>query len=457
MAKGGPGVSHKSYIGTRDFYPEDMEFRAWMFSRLRGVCETYGYREYGAPILEPVSLYEIKSSEEIVNEQLYRFVDRGEREVAIRPEMTPTLARLVAARIKQLPRPLRWFSIANFMRYERPGRGRLREFYQLNVDLIGSSGPAAEAEVFLIGMDLLRSFGAGDDTFILKFNDRRLFDGWFRDFPAGRLRAVGRLLDKKDKIGADEFESLLKTELQDAALVKDVFAYLDLTVDDLPAAVKNNRVEPVVAENIQELVGLLEVARGPDGTLPVAFAPGVVRGFDYYTGMLFEIYDQHPDNNRALFGGGRYDRLIGLFGKEDVPAVGFGMGDVTLENFITGHGLRPGLDTPQGAFLALFAGDLLAENLKLGSALRAAGIVVETALEATGKLGKQFELAEKKGRRLVLLQGADEIARGVVRVKDLVSGTQEDVERARLAERLRALLSVPGGRQSPGPEVTGVR
>ena len=437
-------VSFKPYIGTRDFYPEDMDFRNWMTGRLRGVCGGYGYREYSAPILEPVSLYEIKSSEEIVSEQLYRFTDRGDRDVAIRPEMTPTLARLVAGRIKQLSRPLRWFSIANFMRYERPGRGRLREFYQLNVDLIGTSAPSADAEIFAMGLDLLRSFGASDDMFVLRFNDRRILDGWFKDMPAEKLRAVGRLLDKKDKIGTEEFESQLKAELGDDALVKQVFEYLELTVDSLVAAADAGRVDAEVADNLKQLVALLEPARGADGSLPVEFSPGIVRGFDYYTGVIFEIYDRHPDNQRALFGGGRYDRLIGLFGKEDVPAVGFGMGDVTLENFITDHGLRPDADTSSGAFLALFAADFQADNLKLARELREQGVLVETALEPTKKLGKQFELAEKKGRRFVLLQGADELERGVVRVKDLTTGDQTDVDRGELAARLREWPAAKG-------------
>lgn len=420
----------KPYIGARDFFPEDMVFRNWMFSVQRDVCVRYGYQEYGAPILEPVDLYRIKSSDEILNEQLYRFVDRGDREVAIRPEMTPTLARMVASRATAMPKPFRWFSIANFMRYERPGRGRLREFFQLNVDLMGAPSAAADAEILLIACDLMLAYGAKPSDFSVRFSDRRLFSKAFADLSSDVLRKVGRLMDKRDKMKPGEFAEEMKKEAGPDVLAR-VEKYLSLDVEGLAAF----GADPEV---VQVLGGIQSAFEKHPCRVSLQFDPGIVRGFDYYTGLIFEINDNDPENRRALFGGGRYDKLIGLFAKDDVPAVGFGMGDVTLENFLRTRGLVPTrLSEPQGCYIALFSDDLIAPARELADFLRAGGIPVEMSLEATKKFGKQMETAEKKKKRYVLILGADEIAKGIVRVKDLNTGEQKDVPRRELLELLR--------------------
>lgn len=418
-------LSVKPYIGSRDFYPEETRFRNWMFSIQKELCSLYGYREYGAPILELMDLYRSKSSEEIVNEQLYSFTDRGDREVAIRPEMTPTLARMVAAKKNEIPFPARWFSIANFMRYERPGRGRLREFYQLNVDLLGVSGPSADAEILSIAGDLLRSYGAPESSFELRVSDRRFFDSFFKDLPQEKRRELGRLLDKREKIGQEAFARELETLNPEPAFSNRVEQFLKLSIDDLKKLVGSGELEESSVNHFIELNEIMQaLGRGND----FRFDPGIIRGFDYYTGLIFEINDTHPENRRALFGGGRYDRLLGLFGKEDIPAVGFGMGDVTLENFLEGHGLIPAhLTEPAGNFIALMDPSLLPETMALAERLRKNGIPIEVSLEAQGKLKKQFQLAEKKGYRKLLLLGSEELEKKIVRVKDLVTGEQIDV------------------------------
>ncbi len=439
------GLSTKPYIGSRDFFPQETAFRNWLFGIQRNICLTYGYQEYGAPILEPLSLYQAKSSEEIVSEQLYRFTDRGDREVAIRPEMTPTLARMVASRAQELPRPIRWFSIANFMRYERPGRGRLREFYQLNVDLLGSSSPAADAEILSMAVDLLRAYGAPDDAFTVRFSDRRLLDSYLRlEDPEG-MRQVGRLLDKREKITEEEFDTQLSQLCPDEECRKRVKRFLELTTADLEEMAAKGEMD---REAVDQLLAVERLVEHVNARTAVVFDPGIVRGFDYYTGLIFEIYDNHPDNRRALFGGGRYDRLLGLFGKEEIPAVGFGMGDVTLQNFIELHNLHPrDLHEPRGVFLTLFSPDLMEENFRLARLLRGEGVPVEMALEASSRLGKQFQIAEKKGARYVLIQGEDEVKQGVVRIKDLVTGEQSDLTREALLERLKQ-TTPPTGEES---------
>lgn len=422
------GVSKQPYIGSRDFYPEDMRFRDWMFGVQRAVCRNYGYVEYGAPLIEPVDLYRLKSSDEIVNEQLYRFVDRGEREVAIRPEMTPTLARMVSARLAQMPRPLRWFSVANFMRYERPGRGRLREFYQLNVDLLGAEGSAADAEIVMLAIDILRAYGAAEGHFRVRYSDRRLLEGRLNRLPAESRREVARLLDKREKIGPEAFGQELEKLVPDSSQREEIIEFLTVTAA---------QIRGLGTEAAHELATMAETCERLGYGEFLEFDPGIVRGFDYYTGFVFEIFDRHPENRRALFGGGRYDRLIGLFGKENVPAVGFGLGDVTLQHFLEAHSLIGDPHGSVGAFVALFSEDLRPEVLALAAELRAQGLVVETALEPTKKLGKQFELAEKKGRRHVLVLGPEEVESGLVRVKDLTSGSQTDVKRPDLPAFLK--------------------
>ncbi len=437
-AREGPGsifmsLSTKPYIGSRDFYPDQMRFRNWMFGVQADVCRRYGYSEYAAPLIEPLDLYRAKSSEEIVSEQLYRFVDRGEREIAIRPELTPTLARMVAAKINELPRPLRWFSVGNFMRYERPGRGRLREFFQLNVDLLGPDDFTADAEVLMLAVDLMRAYGASPEQFEVRYSDRRLLEAYLSEYDSEQVRAISRIIDKRAKIKPAEFEEQLAAACGNGKGVEKVERLLALTTEslaDLPA----DELDPEISGRIAKFAEFLSAQGYGQG---LVFDPGIVRGFDYYTGLIFEMYDRDPENNRALFGGGRYNRLVGMFGKQEIPAVGFGMGDVTLENFIVSHGLAPQeLSAARGAYIALMSADLAGPVAKLAGELRAAGVEVEVALEATKKFGKQFELAEKKGRRFVLVLGEQELADGTVRVKDLQSGEQSDVPRASLAARL---------------------
>lgn len=435
----------RSYPGTRDFYPREMQFRNWMFHIQRRVCELHGYVEYQAPILESTDLYRAKSSEEIVNEQLYTFLDRGDREVSVRPEMTPTLARMAVDRPAAEVLPLRWFSIGNFMRYERPGRGRLREFYQLNVDLLGPKGPAADAEIVTIAVDLMKGYGADETMFVVRASDRRLLDLWLHIEDREQLRRIGRLIDKKDKIGEDAFAGELAKECDDPVLEARVHAFLALDNTSLerePAdlarasglAGEDAAALVEVFAHLRELRRLLH-ATGADKSF--VFDPAIVRGFDYYTGLVFEIYDMNPENRRAIFGGGRYDRLLGQFGKEEVPAIGFGMGDVTLEHFIDGHGLRAIPDLIPGAYLTLMNDSLVAENAALAAELRARGIRVECSMESTKKFGRQLELAEKKGFDFALISGEDELAAGIVSVKNLKTGEQSKVPSKDLADFLR--------------------
>lgn len=313
-------LSTEPYKGVRDFYPEDMAIQNYIFDTWKKVAKSFGYVEYGASILEPAELYRSKTSEEIVNEQTFSFTDRGDREVVLRPEMTPTLARMVAGKRKSLKFPLRWFSIPNVFRYEKPQRGRKREHWQLNCDLLGISGVEAEVEIISLAHKIMKEFGAKDEDFEIRVNDRKLLDEIFEKIGGvsqSTKTEVVRLLDKKDKI--DNFESELIRELGEEK--KESFL-------DLLEKTKSTKTLEQLVEKLSE-----------SGIKNLTIDTSIARGFDYYTGMVFEVFDTHPDNRRSLFGGGRYDNLLELFGVEPVPTVGFGMGDVTIRDFLETHNL----------------------------------------------------------------------------------------------------------------------
>jgi len=299
-------LSTESYKGVRDFYPEDMAVQNYIFNVWRKVSEKFGYMEYSASLLEPAELYREKSGEEIVNEQMFTFTDKGGREVALRPEMTPTLARMIAAQRKSLKFPLRWFSMPNLFRYERPQRGRKREHWQLNCDLMGIAGMEAEIEIISLAYAVMKEFGAKDEDFEIRINDRVLLNEKFDS------KELIKLLDRKNKMSAEEFEK----------------AWQELAGKPFDVAITANDTITSILTTLKE--------RGISNTV---FEPTITRGFDYYTGMVFEIFDTSPENNRSLFGGGRYDNLLEIFGVEPVPTVGFGMGDITIRDFLETHNL----------------------------------------------------------------------------------------------------------------------
>ena len=292
-------MNTEPYKGVRDFYPPEMAEQNYIFSVWRSVAEKFGYVEYSASILEYAELYRSKGSDEIVNEQMYVFKDKGDREVALRPEMTPTLARMIAAQRKALKFPLHWYSIPNVFRYERPQHGRRREHWQLNCDLMGIAGIEAEVEIIKLAYDIMKKFGAKDEDFEIRVNSRIIINTALakKNFSEEQIRDFTRKLDK----------------------------------GNLPADIN---FEP--DEEIKKLLVMLK----ENDINNVRFDETLARGFDYYTGMVFEVFDTNPENKRALFGGGRYDNLLEIFGVEPVPTVGFGMGDVTIRDFLVTHNLR---------------------------------------------------------------------------------------------------------------------
>lgn len=403
-------LSTESYKGVRDFYPEDEAIQQYIFATMKDVAESSGYIRYDASILEPSELYRSKGAEnaEIINDQTYTFIDRGDREVTLRPEMTPTVTRMVAAKRRELGFPLRWYSIPNVFRYERPQRGRLREHWQLNVDLFGSESFAADAEVMYVAYQLLTSFGGKESDFAIRISSRAFIDALaleleLSDADTKKLLA---LLDRKDKMEKEEFEAGL-AEL------------------NVPAERLSPQHVPADVQKVLDILSGLGVGNA-------VFDPSIVRGFNYYTGTVFEIFDTHPDNNRAVCGGGRYDNLFDLFGQEKIPAVGFGLSDVRVRDFLAARGLLPEYRPSTHVYLAVASDAEVPHALQIAQELRAEGVNVAVDF-ADKKLADQIKNAVKNGVPYLIVIGQNEITSGNFMVRALVNGQETPMSRAELS------------------------
>jgi histidyl-tRNA synthetase len=413
-------VSTDAYKGVRDFYPEDQFFQRYLFEHMERVCELYGYEEYNASVLEPADLYRSKTSEEIVNEQTYTFTDRGDREVTLRPEMTPTFARMIAARARELPLPTRWYSIPNVFRYERPQKGRLREHWQLNVDLVGAEGIEADAEIIAVAHGVLRSLGADERDFEIRVSDRRILETIYDSLSvaADARFEVTRLLDRRKKI--EQFEEVLTAAVGDARQAA-------LLIEEIDRVTSTKYLEDLRVQLQHMGVGNMIVDTS------------ITRGFDYYTGMVFEIFDTSPENNRSLFGGGRYDNLLSLFGADSLPAVGFGMGDVTARDFLEAHNLMPQYAPATELMVCIVDKTATNHAIQLAQDLRRQDIAV--SVNFSGKrIGDQIKGADKMKVPFIIVVGEKERDSGRYAVKNLESGNEVILPADRIAEHLFSAL-----------------
>jgi len=432
-------LSTAPYKGTRDFYPDEMRMRTWMFQKVGEVLESFGFEKIDAPLIEPVDIYLAKTSEEIVNQQIYSFIDRGDRKVAIRPEITPTVARMVAQKIRELPRPVRWYSIPNLWRYEKPGKGRLREHWQVNADILGTSDEImGDVEILQLANELLAKFGATHEHYQVYVNHRKILNMIFEKImklPPDRWAVISRVMDKKEKVTPAEFDQMLADEGLSKAQIDNLKNYMNSGLEYLKTGGIEN--EECVIRFVEVMETLSAMGYGD----LVQYNPAVIRGFDYYTGLVFEIFDTHPDNRRSLFGGGRYDNLVSAFTKDAINAVGFGMGDVTFVDFLKAHNLLPEIKRNTQIYVAVLAN---ADNapgnaaqgvrlnaFKMAGELRKAGFRVELS-SGHKKLGKQFDEAHSKNIPFVILQGADEVQKNTVVIKELATGIQEEVSYSQL-------------------------
>ncbi|MDE1966469.1 MAG: histidine--tRNA ligase [Patescibacteria group bacterium] len=422
-------LSTEPYKGVRDFFPPDMAVEKAIFGIWRSVCERYGYEEYGASVLEPADIYRAKTGDEIVNEQTYTFKDRGDREVTLRPEMTPSAARMVAAERRNLPFPVRWYSIPNLFRYEQPQRGRVREHWQLNVDLFGVETRLAEIETINMAYDIMRAYGLKDADFEIRLNDRKLMDYVTRDvfgLDQETAKKVSKLIDRKEKMPADAFQAAV-TELfaPDPKLRGKDEPFMTLlnsrNFEEFVSRLPATKEEHSGLTEINEVIAGLEKL----GITNVRFDQTLMRGFDYYTGIVFEIYDLNPANRRSVFGGGRYDDLLSLFGSDRVTAVGFGAGDVIARDIMETYGTLPEPSSPADLAICIVGAESAAYAFDLAQSLRAGGLRVFVDLSAK-KVGDQIANASKRRMTRVICVGEEEVKTGKLRLKDLSTGTETE-------------------------------
>jgi histidyl-tRNA synthetase len=431
-------MNHATLPGFRDFYPPEFTIRAHIMRVWREVARRYGFEEYDGPPLEALELYVEKSGEEIVR-QLYNFEDKGGRAVAMRPEMTPTLARMVGARAGGLRKPIRWFSTPQLFRYERTQRGRLREHFQWNVDVLGEDGISADAEVLAVALDALRLLGLGEQDIVARFNDRRLLEALLTRIgvPQDRLIAAYAVVDKLGRENDDRIRERLRDEV--ALDERTTAALLELFG---VAGLADLRDRYGTHEDVARELDRLESYESRLAEMGLAaftrYDPAIVRGLAYYTGTVFEIFDRQGEL-RAICGGGRYDRLLGAVSGSDLPAVGFGMGDVVLTELLRDRNLLPDTGPAVDVFIVAMGEEQRPLLLQLAQALRASGRSVLYPLKPGG-VGKQLKEADARGARHAVILGTDELARGAVMLRSMAGGEQVEVPVERLLTDPAAVL-----------------
>src|SRR5262245_60866175 len=411
-----------SLPGFRDFYPPEFVVRSHIMNAWREASRRFGFEEYDGPPLESLELYIEKSGEEIVR-QLYNFEDKGGRPVALRPEMTPTFARMVGARAGGMRKPIRWFSIPQLFRYERTQRGRLREHFQWNVDLVGETDPAADAEVLAVALDGLSSLGLTAVGIVARVNDRRLLEALLRTIglTEAQLLPAYSIIDKLGRETRGETRGRMGKELNlEETQIERVFAIFDAPSLSALASLGDS---PAVREAVQRLERYLGVLGAMGFADYVQFDPTIVRGLAYYTGIVFEIFDRQGEL-RAICGGGRYDTLLRTVSNTDLPALGFGMGDVVLSELLQERGLLPEARTRLDYYIVAVSEAEQQLQRKLAQALRARGGSVSYGF-AGGGVGKQFKEADARGAHHVIVLGPDEVKQGVALVREMASGSEQ--------------------------------
>lgn len=403
------------YKGVRDFYPEDMAIQQYIFDTWAYTAESFGYQRYDASVLEPSELYKAKGAvnAEMVDDQTYTFTDRGDREVTLRPEMTPTVARMIAQKQKELAFPVRWYSIPNLFRYERSQRGRLREHWQLNCDIFGSTDFTSDVELIALAYQVFMNFGADASMFEIVVNNRKTMQKAYELLgitDQDTVTAITRLNDRKDKITDAEYTEALQGIVSEPALATEI----------------KSMIESEDAGDNAVVAGLKEL-----GITNVRLDRSLARGFDYYTGTIFEFKDTHPENNRSLLGGGRYDNLTALFGDEAISGIGFGFGDVTMKDFLESHNLMNAAIISPTIVVLPVAPEQNLPAQKVAAVLRQTGLSVATDI-STRKVGKKLSAAVEQLSTYALIVGEDEVQNQTYTLKDLtdnseVAGTLETI------------------------------
>lgn len=417
-------ISKEPYKGVRDFFPEDMFLQNYIFGIMKKTAESFGYSEYGASVLEPAELYKAKSGEEIVNEQTYTFKDRGDREVTLRPEMTPTVARMIASRKRELSFPVRWFSIPNLFRYEQPQRGRVREHWQLNIDIFGVKNIYAEVETISLASAIMRNFGLKDSQFEIRINSRKVMDYVLKDVfdlddEAGHK--LSKLIDRKAKMSKENFDGKVMELLDDRS--KGFITLLNSqNFEEFMSHLPDSAKAMAEVEEIKTLLLKLDQL----GISNAVFDQTLMRGSDYYTGIVFEVFDKNPENKRAVFGGGRYDDLLNIFDEEKVPAVGFGMGDVVIKDVLETYKLLPEFKTETDIYICVTNENSTDYANEIAQKFRESDKKV--AVDYTErKVGDQIKYADKHKIPFIVCIGEEEKNSGKIKIKELSTRKETEI------------------------------
>lgn len=413
--------------GTREFYPEDMALRNFINDKVREASQAFGYQEWDGPFIEPIDLYAAKSGDELVKKQSFVFNDRGGDLVALRPELTPSLARMIAKRQNELTFPVRWWSFGPFWRYEQPQRGRSREFFQWNIDMLGVDSPESDAELIAVAVTFFKLVGLKPEQVQIRVGDRRLMEIQFDslEIPPEKRMELNGLIDRRTKMKPEAWETTayeLGLTAKQLGSLKSILANNDLYKS---------------SKNLLRVFAALETLGVSEY---VVFDPNIIRGLLYYTGTVFEAFDLSGSLPRAIFGGGRYDNLLADVGGEPLPAVGFAMGDVVIGLLLKEAGLIPPyMPAPSSVLVTVFDESLILESYSLAAKLRQSGMNVLVYPEPV-KLPKQFKFADKNGVKVVLVVGPDEAASGKVTVKNLRDGSQQTIDRSEIVPAVRRIL-----------------
>lgn len=413
--------------GVREFYPETMSLRNYLYEKVRSASRSFGYQEWDGPFIETIDLYAAKSGEELVKKQSFVFEDRGGDLVTLRPELTPSLARMIAAKQGQLTFPVRWWSFGPFWRYEQPQKGRTREFFQWNIDMVGADSPEADAEMIAIAATFLRSVGLDPARVSIFVNDRSLMTSQFDrlDIPVEKRVDASNLIDRRSKMNPDAWEAYgLEMGLSQRQ------------IDGLKQVLENYNLWKQ-SDNLQRVFAALDALGVKEY---IKFDPAVMRGLLYYTSTVFEAFDLTGSVRRSILGGGRYDNLLEDVGGDSLPATGFAMGDVVIGIVLQEAGLVPDFEpSPAQVLVTVFDKNLWVQSLSLASELRQAGLNVMVYPEPV-KLPKQFKFADKMKMRVAMVLGPDEVEKGLVVVKNLGTGDQLQVKREAVLESIKGIL-----------------
>lgn len=414
--------------GTREFYPEQMALRNFIYEKVRAASQAFGFQEWDAPFIETIDLYAAKSGEELVKKQSFTFEDRGGDFVTLRPELTPSLARMIAAKQNELTYPVRWWSFGPFWRYEQPQKGRSREFFQWNIDMLGVNSPQADGELVAVAATFLQSVGLTPDQATIYVNNRRLMDSEFDklQIPNEKRLDVSNLVDRRSKMESTKWDAYaLELGLNQTQLdgLKNILSNFELWKES------------------DELTKLFSTLEALGVSEYVKYDPNIMRGLLYYTGTVFEAFDTSGSVKRAILGGGRYDNLLADVGGQPLSGVGFAMGDVVIGIILQEKGLLPEFNpTPADVLVTVFDETLLTKSFALSAQLRKAGINT-IAFPEPAKLQKQFKFADKMKMKLALVLGPDEEAQGLVVVKNLKNGDQAQIKQEALIESIKGMLS----------------